>query len=214
MIDEVTRAYCDLPYMSEVQARILARIVAENDVRDVLELGTCHGKGAAYLGAILDDLGRGRVLTLDRAACLDLAPNVHEVVERLALGHRVQVRLHPRSFTMTLLEMLRAGERACFDLVYLDGGHNWDTAGFCFLLTDMLLRPGGLVLFDDLDWTIAGHLRAHPEDAGRFRHHSQDEIEMTQVRPVYELLVPERGYVNLGEPHPGWGLARKPMGRG
>ena len=214
MIQEVTQTFRDLPYMSEAQARLLAGIIAENDVRDVLELGTYHGKGAAYLGAILDDLGRGRVVTLDRAACLDLSPNIHEVIERLELGHRVQVRLHPRSFTITLMEMLRAGERACFDLVYLDGGHNWDTAGFCFLLTDMLLRPGGLILFDDLDWTIAGHLRAHPEDARRFRHHPQDEVEMKQVRQVFELLVPERGYAVLREPRPGWGLARKPAGRG
>ena len=42
-----------------------------------------------------------------------------------------------------------------FDFVYLDGAKNWTIDGLAVVLVEKLLRPGGWLLMDDLDWTYA-----------------------------------------------------------
>jgi predicted O-methyltransferase YrrM len=211
VIENVTRAFPNLKYMTHAQAVLLRKIVLDEGLRDLLELGICHGKSTAYLAAILEEAGAGRLTSLDTVDCLRLSPNVHEVLSTLGLGHRVEVCLHRRSFTMVLLQMLEGAPRRSFDFCYFDAGHSWDVTGFGFLLVDRMLKPGGWVLFDDLDFTLDRYLR-QPELAPRFHRHAPDEMTMRQVRKVFEVLVRDLGYRNLSEPRRDWGLARKPCG--
>lgn len=210
MIEEVDRRYPDLEYMTLRQARAVRDIVLGNGLRNLLELGTFQGKSAAYMAAILEEAGQGRLVSLDMLGCLDHSPNVHEVLRTLGLAHRVEVRLHPRSLTMTLLAMLEREPRESFDSCYFDDAHVWDVTGFAFLLVDRMLRPGAWVLFDDLDWTLARELTRVPVLAAQYRHHAPDELSMAQVRKVFEILVRDLGYRDMSEPRKGWGLARKP----
>jgi hypothetical protein len=72
-----------------------------------------------------------------------------------------------------------------------------------------MLKPGGWVLFDDLDWSIAKSPNAirNPQT---YAAYDDEEKSARQVRKVWEILVPARGYTNLHEEAPfGWGLARK-----
>ena len=50
--------------------------------------------------------------------------------------------------------MLESADPPEFDFVFLDAGHTWDVTGFAFFLVDRLLRPGGWLLFDDLNWSV------------------------------------------------------------
>ena len=65
------------------------------------------------------------------------------------------------SYTWWLKEQVRARSDAdgnCeprFDFVYLDGAKNWTVDGLAVVLAEKLLRPGGWLLMDDLDWTYA-----------------------------------------------------------
>lgn len=213
--DVVHASFGHLKYMRRSHALYMRELITTYDIEYVLELGTYHGKGTAYLAAILEDLGRGRVTTLDRCDCLRHSPNVHEVLAEVRLEHRVDVRLHPRSFTMTLMQMLEAHPRPTFDLCYLDGAHTWDGTGFAFFLIDKLLTPGGWLVMDDLDWTIAGSPSYRAAEASGLTHpwtqYSVEEKEMRQVRKVWDLLVGEAGYTRHEEKHLGWGIARKPL---
>jgi predicted O-methyltransferase YrrM len=209
-VERVNTEFARLPYMSKPMAAFIDELVRTHDLRSLLELGTFKGKGTAYLAAILEDRGGdGHVTTLDKSRCLQNVPNVNEVLGTLGLSHRASVRLHPRSFTMTLMTMLEETPRPQFDFCYLDGAHLWEGTGFCFFLVDLMLKPGGWIILDDLDWTMAGFEKSRP-NAPKSSKLSAEEKEMRQVRKVWDLLVRGSGYINMSEPIPGWGLAQKP----
>jgi predicted O-methyltransferase YrrM len=196
--------------MQEEQALTLREVIVKNDLSNLLELGTFYGKGSAYMAAILEDLGRGTLVTLDRNSTLRLKPNVHDILRGLNLDHRVTVHKHPRSSTITLMEMLEEEPARKFDFCYFDAGHVWDVTGFMFMLVDLMLVPGAWVVFDDLDWTLAKHWAKNPKSRQAYPEYSDEEGRIPQVRKVFEILPRKLGYINISEPHPGWGLAQKP----
>jgi predicted O-methyltransferase YrrM len=208
--DSVTANFGDLKYMDERRAKFLRDFIIENDVSDVLEIGFHKGKSSAYFAAALEDRGKGHLVTIDKARAKKLSPNIHDVVTTLGLSHRVTPIFAERSHTWELAKMVRTNPRPQFDMCYFDGGHTWDVTGFGFVLVDMLLSPGGWIIFDDLDWTISKSLVRTPARAHQYRSYSNDEREAPGVRMVFELLVPHLGYINLREEKRfSWGIARK-----
>jgi hypothetical protein len=79
--------------------------------------------------------------------------------------------------------------------------------GFAFFLADRLLKPGGWMLFDDLDWTYAtGATLGNTEQV---RLMPREERETAQVGKVFDLLVrrhPSCGEFKVDE---SWGWAQK-----
>jgi predicted O-methyltransferase YrrM len=210
--DAITRDFAGLRYMDERRAVALREIVVREDARELLEIGFHHGKSSLYIAAMLEDLGRGRLVTIDRRRSATLKPNIGALLARTGLAHRVEPIFAYRSFTWELQKLLAAPVRPRFDLCYFDGGHTWDETGFGFTLVDRLLRPGGIIVFDDLDWSVARSpsYRKRPERAAVF---SEDEREARTVRLVWDLLTPEFGYEKVREiAEFGWGVARKPAG--
>ncbi|MEM1130205.1 MAG: class I SAM-dependent methyltransferase [Pseudomonadota bacterium] len=214
--DTVTETFGDLPYMKAPQAEILRKIITECDISDVLEVGFFQGKSSAYIAAMLEDLGRGHLTTIDRAAARERAPNIETVLDRLDLSARVTPIYAHRSYTWELQRLIAQNPRPQFDLCYFDGGHHWDGTGFGALLVDMLLRPGGVLILDDMDWSIASS-RAYKGKPGRMEQYSADEREAKTVRLVWDTILPHLGYrkvkVLKGLK---WGVARKvpPKGQG
>lgn len=210
--DAITRDFAAVKYMDARQATILRDLVRREDAAEILEIGFHRGKGSAYIAAILEDLGRGRLVTIDRAKARTATPGIHDLLGQAGLAHRVEPIFAFRSFTWELGRMLAATPRPQFDLCYFDGGHGWDDTGFGFVLVDRLLKPGGVIVFDDLDWSVARSpaFRRKPKLAARY---SPDEAATATVRMVWDLLLPEFGYETLEEiPKIGWGVARKPRG--
>jgi len=211
--EKVDAAYGAVPYMTRAQASFLRSFVAENDCRDVLELGFFHGKSSAYIAAILEDRGgSGHLVTIDLEASRNREPNIESVLSTLGLSHRVTPIFARRSYTWELAKMMQAQPRPQFDLCYLDGDHTWDGTGFGFLLVDTLLRPGGWIIFDDLPWTAESFLRSGGSLPKRWRMASEDEITAPGVGMVFDILVPHLGYTDLQTVQNGWwGIARKPF---
>jgi len=187
-------------------------LIIKHDVRDVLEMGFYHGKSSAYFAAILEDLGRGHLLTIDVTAARSRDPNIGQVLSKLGLSHRVTPVFAHRSYTWELGKMIRAAPRPQFDLCYFDGGHTWDATGFGFVLVDMLLRPGGWIVFDDLNWTIEGAMQDSAKPPRYWLACSPDERAMPAVKLVFDHLVPRLGYTEMRIINGGWwGIARKPL---
>jgi predicted O-methyltransferase YrrM len=189
------------------QAEEMRRFIVENGYTDILELGFFHGVSTSYTAAILDEMGGGHITAIDLASAHDHDPNVDDLLATLGLQDYATIYYEPRSYTWRLLQFLDAEPRPAFDLCYIDGAHNWDADGFSFFLVDKLLKPGGTLVFDDLDWSYdrspalreTEHVRQMPED---YR-------TTPQVRKVYELLVKE--HPNYGEfmVKDGWASAKK-----
>jgi predicted O-methyltransferase YrrM len=128
----VDESFGGLPYMTTRQALSLGALIEREGLRNLLELGTFHGKSAACMAAVLEALGRGSLVTIDRVDVETKNPNVHEILESLELSYRVQVYLEPRSLTWRLMRLFEAHQSPCFDFCYFDGGHSWDVTGFAF----------------------------------------------------------------------------------
>ena len=168
--------------MSPEQGRVVYDHVRATRPAEVLELGTAHGVGAAYMAAALRDNGAGRLTTVDFAGS-SYDPSPEQVLERAGVADRVEVVREFSSYTWWLKEQVQARSDAhgnCeprFDFAYLDGAKNWTVDGLAVVLIEKLLRPGGWLLMDDLDWTYAqdprprGHRRDRAPRAVRARAH-------------------------------------------
>jgi len=213
--EKVRSLFGNLEYMHHPQAKLLRDLIIECDAQDILEIGFFHGKSSAYIASILEDLGRGHLVTIDRDTAREREPNIEQVLSSLDLSHRVTPVYAHRSYTWELAKMIQATPRPQFDLCYFDGGHTWDVTGFGFVLVDMLLRPGGCIVFDDLPWTIEAAKQDMVEVPLHWSAVDSEEASTPAVNLVFDTLVPHLGYtdsriVNDGQ----WGVARKPIDEG
>jgi predicted O-methyltransferase YrrM len=211
--DAVARAVAGIPFMSPEQGRIVHDHVVRTGARDVLELGTAHGVGAAYLAA-----AGASVTTVDFAgSAYDPAPE--DVLARAGVADRVTVVRRFSSYTWWLKE--RVAERSdahgnvapLYDFVYLDGAKNWTIDGLAVVLVEKLLRPGGWLLLDDLDWTYAQDPRREATDGIVHRELSEPERTQPHLRAVFELIVAQHpSFTELKVQDEWWGWARKAPG--
>ena len=200
--------------MQHEQALFMRDFIVEHDCEDILEIGFAHGKSSAYIAAILEDLGRGHLVTIDKRNARKRNPNIETVLSELGLSHRGAPIYAHRSFTWEMAKMIQAEPRPQFDLCYFDGDHSWDGTGFGFLLVDMLLRSGGWIIFDDLKWTFRDSIRKSNKVPKRWKQSSEDEAAAAGVGMAFDLLVPHLGYTDLHTEQDGWwGIARKPVDR-
>lgn len=208
--DRVTETWGDLKYMDLPRAKYLRELIVKDDLKDLLELGFYKGKSSAYLGAVLEDLGRGHLTTMDRASARGHRPGIVDVLADVGVAHRVTPIFADRSFTWELGSMLEQTPRPQFDFCYLDGGHTWDVTGFAFLLVDMMIKPGGVILLDDLDWSIDGSPHARtPAGQRTYEAYSDDEKAAKGVRMTFEHIADHLGYAVEEVPKFQWGIARK-----
>ena len=204
--------------MSPEQGRIVYDHVRATRPAEVLELGTAHGVGAAYLAAGLEDNGAGRLTTVDfEGASYDPPPEL--VLARAAVADRVEVVRAYSSYTWWLKEQVQAHSDAhgnCeprFGFVYLDGAKNWTIDGLAVVLVEKLLRPGGWLLMDDLDWSYAQDPGREATDGIVHRALSEPERTEPHLRAVFELIVAQHpSFTDLRVQDEWWGWARKAPG--
>jgi predicted O-methyltransferase YrrM len=198
-----------LPYMTTRQALSLGALIQREGLSSLLELGIFHGKSTAYMAAVLEAMGRGRLVTIDRVDAEDKNPNVYQVLTKLGLSHRVDVYLEPRSLTWRLMRLIEEHENSCFDFCYFDAGHSWDVTGFAFFLVDRLLKPGGWVVFDDLNWTYEQMTKPGEPTPDFLSRMPEEELRTAQIGKVWDLLVARSIGYERREVIGSWGIARK-----
>jgi predicted O-methyltransferase YrrM len=192
----------DLPYMSLDKARIVTEFIQKHNISNILELGFYHGVSTCYMAAALEALGRGSIVTIDLLSAEQRNPNIEQLLEKCGSRELVEFYYEPVSYNWRLMKLIEENKLK-FDLCYLDGGHDWYNTGYAFFLVDKLLRTGGWIIFDDLDWTME-----HINKNWALRKPLEERIT-PQVRKVWELLVkPHPNYANFRE-EGSWGYAQK-----
>jgi predicted O-methyltransferase YrrM len=136
---------CGLLSMPPAWGRFLFHLVRRLRPGACLELGTGLGISAAYQAAALECNGTGQVLTVDVDEHAAVATDVFEA---LGLGHRAKVVIGPGE--EALEQALAAGP---FGLVVLDADHTEAATVAHFEAVLPHLRPGGVVVVDDIGWT-------------------------------------------------------------
>lgn len=138
-----------LPYaqmqVAPDQGQFMALMVELTGARRVLEVGTFTGYSALAMALALPP--DGRVLTCD------IDPEMTAIARRYwaeaGVAERIELRLVPAAETLEAL--LGDGQAGAFDLAFIDADKkNYDTYYEQVLA---LLRPGGLMMIDNVLWS-------------------------------------------------------------
>ena len=217
--DDLLAAVGDTPFMTPDHGRRVFDHVRRTRPADVLELGTAHGVSACYIGGALEANDLGRLTTVDHAgAAYDPAPE--DVIARASLGHRVSVVREHSSYNWFLKERLEEASDAAgnvtpmYDFCYLDGSKNFNIDGLAVVLIEKLLRPGGWLLMDDLEWNYTHNVWIEPEGNGRpLGPMSERERTEPHLRAVFELIVKQLpGFTQFAVEDEWFGWAQKAPG--
>lgn len=127
------------------QGQFMALLVRIAGVRRILEVGTYTGYSALCMAAALP--ADGELLSLD--VCAHYTDIAQRYWREAGLLGRITLRLAPALETLAALE--REGQAGRFDLIFVDA----DKAAYPAYLEHglRLLRPGGLLLFDNTLWS-------------------------------------------------------------
>lgn len=94
------------------------------------------------------------------------------------------------SYNWSLMKILKNQSDLRFDYIYIDGAHTWDIDGFAFYLSDLLLKVGGYLDFDDYEWSHASSPTCNPKKYPKILElYSEEQIMTSQVKLVVDLLV-------------------------
>lgn len=183
---DVKKIVGNTPCMGFDQANCITDFIEKHQIRDILELGFAHGVSTSYMAAALSRTLGGSIIAIDNNSALEREPNIETLLSQVGELERVTIYYEPTSYTWRLMKFLEEDPQPKFDLCYLDGAHNWFVDGFAFYLVHLLLKPGGWIIFDDLDWSYAASSLKHEEWVQKM---PKDEQETPQIRKIYELLV-------------------------
>ncbi|MGH8355427.1 MAG: O-methyltransferase [Pseudomonas sp.] len=138
------------------QGQFMALLVKLTGAKRLLEIGTFTGYSALCMAGAMPEDGR--------LTCCDIDEQYTAIARRYwqeaGLERRIELRLAPA--LETLAELERTGQGGRFDLVFIDA----DKANYPAYLEHALelLRPGGLILFDNTLWS-GRVLEANPDSA-------------------------------------------------
>ena len=195
--------------------RVYDHIIASRP-QQVLELGTAHGVSAAYMAAALDENSSGHLTTVDHAGA-SFDPSPSEVLERAGVEHRVTIVHEHSSYNWFLKQQVEEASDSAgncsprYDFVYLDGSKNFNIDGLAVVLIEKLLRPGGWLLMDDLEWTYEHNPWIVPSgDGNPLGPLSESERTEPHLRAVFELIVKQHpSFTSLVREDEWYGWAQK-----
>lgn len=210
--EEVEKYLRGIPHTPSDDGRILYEFVLQNKVTNVLELGFQHGVSSNYLAAALDEIGKGKILTIDREITRSESPSIYDLSKQTGLERYIEVVFARNTYIWELRKLIKYNyenplKKRTFDFCFIDGAHNFETDGFAFYLVDLLLDEGGVILFDDINWSY--HNSPTLKETDFVKQMAVDEREAEQIRDVIELLVYPNNNYELIEIKNRWAWFRK-----
>ena len=204
---EIAAVVRNTPHTPPAKGRELHDFILKNKLKRCLELGFAHGVATVWMAGAIQKLGEGKVISVDLQDALTLNPSATELLNRSGLSAFAELHYDEFSYTWHLKRRLKEYRQQPFDFVFIDGAHSWDTDGFAFFLVASVLRPGGWILFDDLNWSYA----TSPSlgNTAFVRSMSSEHRIDHQVRAIWEnLVLQDERFGNFTEDG-NWGWTQK-----
>lgn len=198
-----------VPLRSEVPAayaQALYRTVRAEPVARALEVGMACGVSSLAILAGLANRAGATLTSIDPNQTRDWRLAGRTAVERAGFGIRHRLIEQPSYLALPQL----VAEGATLDFVYIDGWHTVDYTLLDFFFADRLLRPGGIVAFNDCSWPaidkvirfMKTHRKYQELDVGLLKTPVVPPWESRRVRIVRKceeaLGLPSRYRVGLG----------------
>ena len=169
-----------------VQGQIMRMIVQMSGVKDILELGTFTGYSAICLGAAMPQDGHVDTLEIND----ELEDLILEGFDRAGLSDKIT--LHIGDCKETLRRFKKEGRM--FDLVYIDANKR-EYCEYYELIFDMV-RPGGLILADNVLWDGKVCQDPLPQDKQTLGIARFNDM-VKEDRRVESVILPLRDGLNL-----------------
>jgi O-methyltransferase len=130
--------------ISPEQGEFMAQLVRLTGARHCLEVGTFTGYSTLAVAEALP--AEGRILAMD--VSLEWTAMATRYWAEAGVAHRIELRIGPAATTLEAL--LAADTAGHWDFMFIDA----DKTSYCeyFRLGMALLRPGGLMAFDNTLW--------------------------------------------------------------
>ncbi len=222
--DELVKHIDNTPWMNPEQGRLIWDHVHTYGTQRALDVGTCYGTSAAYLAGAMKSNGGGRVITVDSSLFddnpdFDVRAQCKALWERCGVTDMIDMVRIPCSnyawWLMTEAEAQRQPDGTCspgFDFAYLDGAKWFTLDAASVVLIEALLRPGGWLLMDDLDWRFVDYPDLIPDVVlrnGTTYPLSEHEIEVPHLRAVFDTIVTQHPNFTRFIDQGNWGWAQK-----
>lgn len=169
-----------------VQGQLMRMIVQMSGARDILELGTFTGYSAICLAGALPQDGHLDTLELND----ELEDLILEGFEKAGLEDRIS--LHIGDCKETILKLREEGRM--YDMVYMDANKR-EYCEYYELVFDMI-RPGGLILADNVLWDGKVCQSPLPQDKQTLGIARFNDMVSADPR-VESVIIPLRDGLNL-----------------
>lgn len=187
-----------IPFIGDSNAKVLYDFIIKNKPKMVLELGIAHGTASCYIAAALDEIGEGKLVSVDLLDVKDyFNPSIEKQLTDLNLNHYVEIHRMKSGYNWFLHDEIKScsenKDKTCipkYDLIIIDGPKNWTIDSSSFFLSDKLLKENGWIIWDDYNWTYADANASRSATDG-ISHRSFSEVELTipHIREIFHLLV-------------------------
>lgn len=148
-----------------INAPVWRNLVSEMRPRKFLEIGTYEGQAAVFMAELCAPLGPFEMTCIDTwAGGIDNDRNGMPAVEsrfdanmaRAQAKHPFALRKMKSDSTLALAQLLSEGAANSFDVSYVDASHQAPDTLADAVLAFKLTRIGGVMVFDDYLWRMAG----------------------------------------------------------
>lgn len=169
-----------------IQGQLMRMIVQISGAKNILELGTFTGYSAICLASALPEEGHLDTLELND----ELEDLILEGFERAGLEDRISLHIGDCKDSIRKL----GTEGRCYDIVYIDANKR-EYCEYYELVFDMV-RPGGLILADNVLWDGKVCQNPLPQDKQTLGIAAFNDMVSADPR-VESVIIPLRDGLNL-----------------
>jgi predicted O-methyltransferase YrrM len=177
--------------ISKPAADVLAAVqslLAVGQEPTVAEIGVGIGATSVEVLRVLD--GRGTLDLFDFDAKLQILAG--DLRERGYRNFSIygNTRLHWDCYNWSLLQLMLKDRKPRYDVVFLDGSHAYIHDLGALYLIERMIKPGGLLFFDDYYWSFKASPNMNPTKNPSIKQFLTDEqIEVSNVKVIVEAMV-------------------------